>query len=139
MTALPTVESSQRAWMPSWVLMLLAGCVSYVTWQFSRHVMMFLFLKIRSGTCLFMTTNTSATFLGIAKGEVHTGPLVFFIESGLVWELPCSYFYLFLFFTRVTSLSMSPVDDTFISGSLDKTIRLWDLRSPNCQVSSFLF
>lgn len=36
---------------------------------------------------------------------------------------------------RVTSLSMSPVDDTFISGSLDKTSRLWDLRSPNCQVS----
>ncbi|KAG7280552.1 hypothetical protein CRUP_028278 [Coryphaenoides rupestris] len=30
---------------------------------------------------------------------------------------------------RVTSLSMSPVDDTFISGSLDKTIRLWDLRA----------
>lgn len=28
---------------------------------------------------------------------------------------------------------MSPVDDTFLSGSLDKTIRLWDLRSPNCQ------
>lgn len=32
---------------------------------------------------------------------------------------------------------MSPVDDTFISGSLDKTIRLWDLRSPNCQVCVF--
>eukprot|EP00116_Pleurobrachia_bachei_P016864 sb/3477126/ len=27
---------------------------------------------------------------------------------------------------------MSPIDDTFISGSLDKSIRLWDLRSPNC-------
>lgn len=28
-----------------------------------------LFLKILSGTSPFMTTNTSATFLGIAKGE----------------------------------------------------------------------
>lgn len=43
--------------------------------------------------------------------------------------------FIYLFF-RVTALSMSPVDDTFISGSLDRTIRIWDLRSPNCQVSS---
>ncbi|XP_013380004.1 WD repeat-containing protein 82 [Lingula anatina] len=34
---------------------------------------------------------------------------------------------------KVVTISMSPVDDTFLSGSLDKTIRLWDLRSPNCQ------
>jgi WD40 repeat protein len=34
---------------------------------------------------------------------------------------------------RVVALSMSPVDDMFLSGSLDKTLRLWDLRSPNCQ------
>ncbi|XP_067134352.1 WD repeat-containing protein 82 [Centruroides vittatus] len=34
---------------------------------------------------------------------------------------------------KVVTLCMSPVDDTFLSGSLDKTMRLWDLRSPNCQ------
>lgn len=32
----------------------------------------------------------------------------------------------------VVTLCMSPIDDTFLSGSLDKTIRLWDLRSQNC-------
>ncbi|KAK7102482.1 WD repeat-containing protein 82-like [Littorina saxatilis] len=34
---------------------------------------------------------------------------------------------------KVVTLCMSPIDDTFISGSMDKTIRLWDLRSQNCQ------
>ncbi|VDP05989.1 unnamed protein product [Soboliphyme baturini] len=34
---------------------------------------------------------------------------------------------------KVVSLSLSPIDDTFISGSLDMTIRLWDLRSQSCQ------
>ena len=29
---------------------------------------------------------------------------------------------------------MSPVDDIFLSGSLDNTIRLWDLKSANCAV-----
>ncbi len=33
---------------------------------------------------------------------------------------------------RVISLEMSPVDDTFMSGSLDSSVRLWDLRSPSC-------
>ncbi|KAI0226736.1 WD repeat-containing protein 82 [Lamellibrachia satsuma] len=34
---------------------------------------------------------------------------------------------------KVVTLHMSPIDDTFLSGSLDKSMRLWDLRSPNCQ------
>ena len=47
----------------------------------------------------------------------------------------CSNQTLAVLFCRVVSLCMSPIDDTVISGSLDKTIRLWDLRSPNCHVS----
>jgi len=34
---------------------------------------------------------------------------------------------------RVVSLAMSPRDDTFISGSLDNTVRLWDLNTNSCQ------
>jgi len=34
---------------------------------------------------------------------------------------------------RVTSLAMSPLDDTFLSASLDSTVRLWDLRTNACQ------
>ncbi|KZO96628.1 WD40 repeat-like protein [Calocera viscosa TUFC12733] len=34
---------------------------------------------------------------------------------------------------RVICIEMSPVDDTFLTSSLDKTVRLWDLRSPTCR------
>ncbi|KAI6099695.1 WD40-repeat-containing domain protein [Pisolithus sp. B1] len=34
---------------------------------------------------------------------------------------------------RVISLEMSPVDDGFMSGSMDNTVRLWDLRVPTCR------
>lgn len=33
---------------------------------------------------------------------------------------------------KVVTLCMSPIDDKFLSGSLDQTIRLWDLRHPVC-------
>jgi len=33
---------------------------------------------------------------------------------------------------KVVTLCMSPIDDKFLSGSLDQTIRLWDLRHPSC-------
>lgn len=36
---------------------------------------------------------------------------------------------------RVVSLAMSPQDDTFLSGSTDDTIRLWDLRAATAQVN----
>jgi COMPASS component SWD2 len=33
----------------------------------------------------------------------------------------------------VTSIDISPCDDTFLSASVDGTARLWDTRSANCQ------
>ncbi|PHU19830.1 hypothetical protein BC332_10981 [Capsicum chinense] len=35
---------------------------------------------------------------------------------------------------RVVSLCMSPVNDSFMSGSLDHNVRIWDLRVNACQV-----
>eukprot|EP00727_Mastigamoeba_balamuthi_P008891 m51a1_g4624 putative wd repeat-containing protein 82-like (450) ;mRNA; r:312107-314398 len=34
---------------------------------------------------------------------------------------------------RVVSLAMSPIDDTFVSASMDSTVRFWDLRAYACQ------
>ncbi|KAL6052932.1 WD repeat-containing protein 82 [Balamuthia mandrillaris] len=34
---------------------------------------------------------------------------------------------------RVVSLAMSPINDSFLSGSMDKTVRMWDLRTNACQ------
>jgi len=34
---------------------------------------------------------------------------------------------------RVVSLEVSPIDDGFMSGSVDRTVRLWDLRTPSCR------
>jgi len=34
---------------------------------------------------------------------------------------------------RVISLEVSPIDDGFMSGSNDRTVRLWDLRTPVCR------
>lgn len=34
---------------------------------------------------------------------------------------------------QVVSLEVHPLEDTFMSGSLDNTVRLWDLRTPNCR------
>lgn len=36
---------------------------------------------------------------------------------------------------RVCSLEMNPVNDTFLSGAVGDSIKLWDLRSPNAQGS----
>ena len=49
----------------------------------------------------------------------------------MVSYLPFSYFRDHT--KKVTCLSMSPTEDLFISGSLDRTLRLWDVRSNNCQ------
>ncbi|ODM97674.1 WD repeat-containing protein 82 [Orchesella cincta] len=39
---------------------------------------------------------------------------------------------------KVTSLCMSATDDRFLSASLDRTLKLWDLRTPVCQGMMYL-
>jgi len=46
------------------------------------------------------------------------------------------FFYIIIIIIyRVTCLEMSPMDDLFLSSSIDQTIRLWDTRTPVCQVN----
>lgn len=40
-----------------------------------------------------------------------------------------------LFICRVVSLSLCPRSECFISGSLDRTVLLWDQRAEKCQVA----
>lgn len=40
-----------------------------------------------------------------------------------------------IFFCRVVSLSLCSRNESFISGSLDRTVLLWDQRAEKCQVS----
>lgn len=40
-----------------------------------------------------------------------------------------------LFICRVVSLSLCPRSECFISGSLDRTVLLWDQRVEKCQVA----
>lgn len=41
-----------------------------------------------------------------------------------------------IFLFRVVSLSLCPRNECFISGSLDRTVLLWDQRAEKCQVDS---
>ncbi|KER27446.1 hypothetical protein T265_05487 [Opisthorchis viverrini] len=68
---------------------------------------------IPSDIFLYMTTNIFVTSKAIPKSE----------QPFVIYRFNHS---------RVVSLCMSPIDDTFLSGAMDCTIRLWDLRSPNC-------
>ena len=48
-------------------------------------------------------------------------------------------FQLIVFCCRIVSLCMSPVNDSFMSGSLDHSVRIWDLRVNACQVHFLYF
>ncbi|CAM6017674.1 unnamed protein product [Sphagnum balticum] len=70
----------------------------------------------------------------------HTSSVVYSSKNG--WDESLRYLSLYdnrylRYFKghrdRVVSLCMSPKNDTFMSGSLDHTVRLWDLRINICQ------
>lgn len=76
---------------------------------------------IRFGITPYMIISTCSTLRGIRRRSyvppICEGPLLM-----RAWG-------------RVVSLEVHPLEDTFMSGSMDNTVRLWDMRSPNCRVS----
>lgn len=57
----------------------------------------------------------------------------------LLYMIVLLIFFLYVLLCRVVSLCMSPINDSFMSGSLDHSVRIWDLRVNACQVGSFHF
>ena len=66
--------------------------------------------------------------------------LVLFFFLYFFCQVVISNYWLYckIFCCRVVSLCMSPINDSFMSGSLDHSVRIWDLRVNACQVG-FLF
>lgn len=86
----------------------------------------------RGGRCCRLASHT----------DVHSLP--FSLSPSLPFSFPDSIRYLSLHDNKylryfkghrglVKSLSMSPLDDSFLSASQDRTVRLWDLRTNVCQ------
>lgn len=72
-------------------------------------------------------------FTGERYAAIHSSTKI----DDKIRYLDLNYMKYFHYFTghakKVVSLAVSPSNNTFLSTSLDKTLRLWDLRLPDCQ------
>jgi WD40 repeat protein len=72
----------------------------------------------------------SRKFFLLNRRQIFLGDIAsyFFVEACKLSTVFLKKYEILTVVQKVVTLCMNPVDDTFLSGSLDKTIRLWDLR-----------
>lgn len=127
-TAHPTtvIYSSKNGWDGEWTWWCYLYSMLWLPLIFSKLI------QNLCGFCLSMIINICGTLKGIMIGmpicsltHIHW---ISHYEDNLIIR------FVFIFFFRVVSLSLCPGKESFVSGSLDRTVLLWDQRAEKSQV-----
>ena len=130
-------------------LQKMAGMVCYSQKCLCLHGLfriIYLFVQYNQNPwgCYHCTTTSicvilKVTMTGLVSHTNDIGNFFLILKWLLVWTYLCNNRISSTLVSRVVSLSLCSRKECFISGSLDRTVLLWDQRVEKCQVEAFAY